>query len=393
MTAAESTAAPPLDQAGIEMEDVEFIDPNAKPVKRTFDPRVLALINRKPPPGSTGKASAAAKYTPKVNTTTTSNVHHVSVYERCGLCAMTFSSAAECEMHKARCHSAAAFTSTSGFQCLVCSQVFDAKEALRSHLRYTHKSLETFVCSFCGKKFSFKSALVAHLRTHSGERPFRCSVCGKSFSVRSACRAHMLLHSEQQLRPFQCPQCDRCFRDAGTLSRHQLIHVHDVRVKVERLSCSQCGKTFRHDSALENHMRKHEEGNAAYHACPVCQLKYKTKDELIAHVQSAHSELIASPEPIAAVTAGGEDVAGDECVITYTAEISSAELMSYVQQLRNGAASLPDSNQARDAPTFRADDIIQHVTFAATAATDGGVQGSEVVVGKTLMTPIVRTDR
>lgn len=69
------------------------------------------------------------------------------------------------------------------FQCYVCSQSFDQKRYLKTHLENTHTSDEKLTCQDCGKLFKSKRSLDGHKKEkHSGSLEVHtCTICGNSF--------------------------------------------------------------------------------------------------------------------------------------------------------------------------------------------------------------------
>ena len=289
---------------GVEAEEEEEELTDAPPIKRTFDPRVLALLRRTKTTHGDGtvatsqpaaRLAAASKNMPVSNVNTAMCVH-------CAHCAVGFDSAQALAEHNQLTH--------AGEQrCHVCAQTFKTAEQLQVHLRYTHNKQrqQLYVCSFCGDRFAQKASLVAHLRSHTGARPtrpFQCLVCDKSFSVRAHCKAHMLTHHVTR-KEHECELCGGVFRDVAALTRHQQLHtghgnhlcdvcsasfysrqalsVHLLEHRGQRpVQCHICHKTFTKLQYLMRHSVVHNKPSR--HACSTCMRTFSTSQELAQHM-------------------------------------------------------------------------------------------------------------
>lgn len=66
--------------------------------------------------------------------------------------------------------------------CKDCGKEAPTKNALISHERYMHKSVNKFKCQFCVKGFKKPIHLKEHLTTHLGGVLYRCDFCEKTFN-------------------------------------------------------------------------------------------------------------------------------------------------------------------------------------------------------------------
>lgn len=107
------------------------------------------------------------------------------------------------------------------FPCHICGRSFSKRSNLHYH-QFAHNLKGPNNCGQCGKSFRSPKALSYHRRTHLGERPFRCGLCDKTYCDASGLSRHRRVHLGY--RPHCCPHCGKGFRDQSELKRHQRTH-------------------------------------------------------------------------------------------------------------------------------------------------------------------------
>lgn len=83
---------------------------------------------------------------------------------------------------------------------------------------------------------------------------------------------------------FKCNVCGKITEKQNTMSTH-VTTKHTTRREHE---CSECGETFVQSSALESHMRKHEEPTKYECGIDGCKVECAAASNMCVHVMRAH---------------------------------------------------------------------------------------------------------
>ena len=124
--------------------------------------------------------------------------------------------------------------------------------------------------------------LINHILIHSGEGLFKCQDCGKEFAKINRYNAHQMSHN-----PRPCPSCEKKYRSHSALRSH----IDSVHENISSI-CLKCEKVFRTASSLRKHQQKNvcfNEINFKHVKCNQCELKFKNKRCLTAHIKNKHS--------------------------------------------------------------------------------------------------------
>ncbi|XP_041124445.1 zinc finger protein 384b [Polyodon spathula] len=166
---------------------------------------------------------------------------------RCRMCAVTFFSKSEMQLHS-KTH-----TENKPHKCPHCSKTFANSSYLAQHIRI-HSGAKPYTCSYCQKAFRQLSHLQQHTRIHTGDRPYKCAHpgCEKAFTQLSNLQSHRRQHNKD--KPYKCHHCHRAYTDSASLEVH--LSTHTVK-HAKVYSCGMCNRAYTSETYLMKHMRKH----------------------------------------------------------------------------------------------------------------------------------------
>ena len=215
--------------------------------------------------------------------------HFVDVHQgenpyKCVYCEATFVTEMSRQEHVQMYHPEMD-SSSSVFNCTMCSRVYYSQNQYENHMRKSHK-IGNFECPTCTQTFTSASGLKSHVenihKLQPGEKSkFQCEKCSKMLSSKSALHKHMLIHSQEN--PFVCKEPGCTY---ATKTRYKLL-MHDKRIhkgEVEKpFFCETCLKRFPSTQKLREHTRIHT-GERPF-KCHVCEYTCALRGNLKKHMK------------------------------------------------------------------------------------------------------------
>ena len=171
----------------------------------------------------------------------------------------------------------------------------EIKTRIQSESFVTHETetdpcgTKKWQCELCSQTYKHKATLVRHMETHVGDT-LKCNLCDYSTSVKNNLKFHIkTLHSD---RKYSCPHCEQSFAIISRLDKH--VRRHDEKKSdktVPLTSCDICHKTFRCQSSLKGHAKKHAKTRFN---CNACDFSAFAKNELDKHNRTHEKNVVAS---------------------------------------------------------------------------------------------------
>ena len=160
-----------------------------------------------------------------------------------------------------------------------------------------HAGIKHLKCQHCDYQTASGQELRMHEATHSKtERPLSCHICQKTFQWKWSLRTHMVTHQELNVERPKCPFCDATF----SLKQSIKIHIKQKHREMAKdkddatsVKCELCDYWSIHKENMRDHKwRVHSKNKVKVmnHACPVCEKKFETINQLKSHA-TEHSEL------------------------------------------------------------------------------------------------------
>ncbi|XP_070384411.1 endothelial zinc finger protein induced by tumor necrosis factor alpha-like isoform X1 [Dermacentor albipictus] len=163
-------------------------------------------------------------------------------------------------------------TSSSAFDCDMCSASFTTRDFLNRHRRYGHARRNPK-----GQQSS-QSGMGSRKETKE-QPPFVCDICKRSFTRRNARTSHVRIHARTG---YECKDCGRRFSNSSHLSRHRRTHLGVS----EDFLCPECWTGFNRKDVMQRHMLSHT-GERPY-ACRVCGDMFTQRVGARRHEKNSH---------------------------------------------------------------------------------------------------------
>ncbi|KAL8607451.1 hypothetical protein ACOMHN_004425 [Nucella lapillus] len=169
--------------------------------------------------------------------------------------------------------------------CPQCHRTYTSYHKMQRHLK-SHGDLGG-ICDVCGKTFQSKASLRNHTKLHaSPEGMFQCPQCPTSFRFQSRLDRHMRKHQD---RTDVCPHCGKVYISKVHLQRH--ISVDHLGIKDYRYKCGQCGAQFFENIQLRDHMAYRHQGVQIY-SCKYCHKGFNCRPTMVRHERKEHTNYL-----------------------------------------------------------------------------------------------------
>lgn len=148
------------------------------------------------------------------------------------------------------------------FPCKICQKTFNSTAHLRLHDQ-VHKQvneLELYKCDLCSKSYVSHTNLKRHKMSHKSLSPHLCKFCGKRFTTAYVLREHEKYHIEGTTKIIQCKRCEEKFKSRLQMIKHMEIAHNDYSLS-KTVSCEYCGRSFINERTLKWHLKKHLSDN------------------------------------------------------------------------------------------------------------------------------------
>ncbi|GBP87246.1 Zinc finger protein 254 [Eumeta japonica] len=203
----------------------------------------------------------------------------------CAYCGSQFPTVDDLKDHSMKFHE-----SCTAYRCSDCNL---RKLNLNAFLKHVmrHRHLLKFSCYVCGKEGSGYSAIKKHLTTHTKNAKHICYACNSVFPNEEELSDHItkflrdrrikrFVACEENTAEFDpiCKVCQKTFKTRGNLLAHMQIHTERRR----DYTCDKCGKRFYNKGTLNSHMLGHDDTRPF--KCEICNSAFKTNGQLRSHV-------------------------------------------------------------------------------------------------------------
>ncbi|XP_075541276.1 uncharacterized protein LOC142575638 [Dermacentor variabilis] len=247
-------------------------------------------------------------------------------------CTETDCTFATFSLYRSKAH-AITHTGVMPFQCTQCDKAFVVQDELKRHITLQHNKGKQKPCPHCGRVFVSDSRYEWHLRLHENNQGFKCTKCSYLYESKAYLEHHQQKHAEENLSicqvcnktfktvramgihvthmhpevakspslqvlrslryPHGCDQCPVRFKTTTELRAHKLCrHSGGAGKRVanaeRNFECHFCGKAFKHNCALQTHLRTHT-GERPFE-CPHCSKAFTIHQTLKDHIVSVHTK-------------------------------------------------------------------------------------------------------
>lgn len=193
-------------------------------------------------------------------------------------------------------------------ECKLCGAHFGGYRTFKNHTRKVHEEQDIldYSCVLCSKKFEYKYSLQKHMKTkHDESRPFNCHLCSKTYNLNYVLLDHLRkVHLKDQ--EAICQVCNKIFESSERLRLHNLRSHSNLSF----LSCNRCPEKFTTRFDLGHHTRKHRkldelekksksrttpkvggiEEREIWHKCSFCDQSFRHQFALNRHLKKDHDE-------------------------------------------------------------------------------------------------------
>ncbi|XP_001843776.2 zinc finger protein 808 [Culex quinquefasciatus] len=226
--------------------------------------------------------------------------------KECEHCGQTFAHQYHLAQHRVKEHGSTEIpvanrpvprtTLPRNFHCDQCDKSFYYESYFAAHKakvhgvgeappQYYRKQFPMHTCKHCQNKFTSWGALIYHRKHIHGEsiektQFVKCASCQLKFASEEEMANHVCLRGiiRERERPFKCDLCDKAF----PVKTHLEIH-YSVHPEYHNFKCDECPRGFYFERELDKHKKKVHISTESYHTCETCNLRFKTKGNLVRH--------------------------------------------------------------------------------------------------------------
>ena len=199
-----------------------------------------------------------------------------------------------CEAYHAKRHIVSKHEQAQvSFKCVKCEKVFLSLKAKEYHEMTKHSALQlSLSCDLCDATFSSEVNLKSHKKNvHSTIRKWSCPNCETRFKQKRDLKVHMLkIHGldrmkedymeDQEQDLFKCEVCNLTFKYKKNLNAHvKTKHLENSR----HFECEECPSKFKDRRNLMNHIRVKHKPDRPEHVCSVCGKVFQEKSNMRKH--------------------------------------------------------------------------------------------------------------
>ena len=305
------------------------------------------------------------------------HAHHLY---KCSLCKEVFDSKVSIQVHFAVKHS----NECKLFSCIKCGVVYRTEGDLLVHVKFEHLKIpQPFKCIFCCQSFSSDVEFQCHLTSHSEQ--YRCPFCNAPYASQETLEVHLhathdypsgigppvlpdvkdskpVHGNEQEKKPktgktqepqgkpgtykdikeeegcFVCKICDQKFPLKILLEKHHLRE-HDIKARSATIKSEMTSSSI--SPPVDPGAIDLSNGRSAKYGCEFCSEKFKSKYELLKHVNSHSASERVVKSPRASPTASNSSKPGSPtswpcmCYVCKQPIRIETEFLSHAQQHNN----------------------------------------------------------
>lgn len=225
--------------------------------------------------------------------------------EQCKFCLKGFASKQSRKRHEAHC-----IAKENNWICDLCAKTFKTEQGLISH-KLEHDSNYKFECNCCSVTYKSLSELRRHCKMLKHTYPVvegptlendeRCKICFKEVK-KSNLALHLRKHDEEDNKMHKCDHCDYSTLRKNNLERHLEQKHYSFNINLDAiqehfktndsLSCQKCGQSFTTPLEAKTHFLLKNCGNSDGLRCTTCDIKFKMKQNLKAHMKRKHPQML-----------------------------------------------------------------------------------------------------
>ncbi|XP_039762461.1 zinc finger protein 652-A-like isoform X12 [Pararge aegeria] len=170
------------------------------------------------------------------------------------------------------------------YSCNICHKVYKKRNFIAQHYNHVHLKLRPKLRSCHLCNVKVPGYMRAFHMEEHGLPAPSCGACGKKFAYPFQVLQHQKFYHMGETE-HRCEPCNLKFKHKHQLNAHMAKHLTEKRFK-----CELCDKTFKWRSGLKTHLLIHN--NVRRHVCHVCQDSFVQKSSLSYHLMKKHPESV-----------------------------------------------------------------------------------------------------